>query len=584
MVPSWVYKKLAIGEMSIDEVEQLEKLASDLRKEANIASTLFGGAVGSGIGALAGGEENRGRGALAGGIAGGIGGNLIGRGAQKAVELADTMDGNFLRSLDIKDYDRVSPDKLREYFPTTNNTKARKILLGPEEGGLVGDPTLNRRYADFTKNYFTPGGAATDEDKALAMATLGQLGGGAGLATLGAAGAGRLARKKEEQEKTASASLIGRAGARAAVADKSNNLHKVLKSVPQEDRDDVLRALRSMRKEANYLNKAKGALGDYFSLLSGRKLKDVTESMKETIDSDTAALADDLEQVERTQKLHQRYANNIDRLRNRLDNLDSENLSQNDIEVMQDYVNDQLTMFEKATRGNQYMMGKANDRVVNTKNRLARAKEDIDRVRSAQTKARVGTGIAGGLGLGGLYMGLKNRQEQEKEAAQPLSIGQAGMLMGGAALAPVVGQLAGRGIDKLLEKSPAQRQQDLKRILEVHPDLGRPEDPRVQMAYASLTKLNPEYAEDPLIAGPLLKQIVESRMDPTNPMSASYVDPGIAKGLSEARKSIREGNPRNTFGDSFGSSLSSGVQAATLGGIVAPGLPKDTQSPGGFLY
>ena len=104
------------------------------------------------------------------------------------------------------------------------------------------------------------------------------------------------------------------------------------------------------------------------------------------------------------------------------------------------------------------------------------------------------------------------------------------------------------------------------------------------MAYQSLTKLNPQYAEDPLIAGPLLKQIVESRMDPTNPQSASYVDPGIAKGLTDARKAIREGNPRQTFGDAVGASMGQGVQAATLGGIMAPGLDPNQQAPGGFLY
>jgi len=163
------------------------------------------------------------------------------------------------------------------------------------------------------------------------------------------------------------------------------------------------------------------------------------------------------------------------------------------------------------------------------------------------------------------------------------TLGQMGILMGGAALAPVVGQLASAGINRLMQKSQAQIQQDLKRVLEVHPEIGRPEDPRVQMAYNSLVKLNPTYAEDPLIAGPLLKQIVESRMDPTNPMSNPIVDPGIAKNLSEARKTIRDGAARDTFGGAVGQSLAQGVQMATLGGLAPPGSPQGQPAPGGFF-
>ena len=182
----------------------------------------------------------------------------------------------------------------------------------------------------------------------------------------------------------------------------------------------------------------------------------------------------------------------------------------------------------------------------------------------------------------------KSKGATKTASAQRIgTLGQAGLLVGGAALAPVISGLVGKGIDKMMERSPAQRQRDLQRILEIHPDIGRPEDPRVQLAYQSLVRLNPTYAEDPLIAGPLLKQIVESRMDPTNPMSAPYVDPGMAKNLSEARKAIREGNPRNTMGDNVGASVFGGLQAATMGGLVEPVMDKDDPTkvvrPGGFL-
>lgn len=210
-----------------------------------------------------------------------------------------------------------------------------------------------------------------------------------------------------------SLSATGKAGARAVVVDPSNNLQKVMKEVPAEDRDDVLRALRQMKKEAS--DCAKG---------TARK-----------------------------------------------------------------------------------------------------------RIKKMKKQADFGTAAA---------------------------------IMGGAALAPVMGHMAMRGVNALSRKSQAEIQQDLRRILQIHPDIGRPTDRRVQMAYASLVRLNPEYAVDPLIAGPLLKQIVESRMDPTNPGSASMVDPAMAKHLSDARKSHLEASSRaGGLGDDMRMSMMGGTQAAS---------------------
>ena len=184
------------------------------------------------------------------------------------------------------------------------------------------------------------------------------------------------------------------------------------------------------------------------------------------------------------------------------------------------------------------------------------AKDRDDVLRALRQMKKQASGCASGHKKSSVKKRLKSMQ---KKAGNPYTPGQIGLLMGGAAMGPVLGHLAMRGIDRMTAKSPASAQRDLQRILEVHPDIGKPNDPRVQMAYASLLKLNPTYAEDPLIAGPLLKQIVESRMDPTNPMSAPYVDPNMAKNLSEARKSVREGDPRATLGDRFGSSISGAI-------------------------
>lgn len=157
---------------------------------------------------------------------------------------------------------------------------------------------------------------------------------------------------------------------------------------------------------------------------------------------------------------------------------------------------------------------------------------------------------------------VKKRLKGMKKKA---NFGSNAAMLAGAAMAPVVGHLAMRGIDAMGAKSQAQIQQDLKRILEVHPQIGKPQDPRVQMAYASLVRLNPSYAEDPLIAGPLLKQILESRMDPTNPNSAPYLDPGIAKQLTEANKQVNESGGGYSLGNAMRTSLTNAIPNAMSG-------------------
>jgi hypothetical protein len=132
----------------------------------------------------------------------------------------------------------------------------------------------------------------------------------------------------------------------------------------------------------------------------------------------------------------------------------------------------------------------------------------------------------------------KERLARRGNLTKKADIGTALAIMGGATAAPILGHLAMRGIDSLSRKSAAQIQQDLQRILQVHPDIGKINDPRVQMAYQTLLKLNPAYAEDPLIAGPLLKQIVENRLNPMNPSSGSYIDPGVALKLTEGAQRI----------------------------------------------
>lgn len=671
-VPGWVYKRYAMGEISEADLGELEKLAQDLSSQEKLA--YYGGFRGGRVTTRSSMGDasdqqlknrnieldiNKGFQTAGGGVAGAIGGGAVGR------RLGGT----------------------------------RGALLGAGIGAVGG------ALARFGGNRFQK----SMNDRTLA------------------------ARAKSQEKKAEAVSQMGRAGAEAAVADKSNNLHKVMKAVPDKDKDDVLRALRQMKKQAStadrlYTMQKVANIEQAMELMEAHGLsavEAVQQVYPEMPDEQVQEMARELEamhgnkeaEVTRedllagagaglgaygaqqllglgARKTRIPFAGMMAApvvggaagayLGSRLGNKGDESGAANRtvgatlgagaglgailpvgmaamggfrgaerslpylvpagaalgalgagvagrsyhtpkeasiLNKARRFVGDVSgSTARKATKASEGAASKAKraqskfkrskKRAYNSYEEYAdRKKEvndaikgrspyrhsasaemrdaykrhggDVGKMRSAgqamtaadkasgkarkaaeaavgaRKKARKQTavGLAGvGAGTLGVAAYKKSKGNQEKTAAD-FGLNQAAMLMGGAALAPVVSHMAMRGVNSLMAKSPARQQQDLKRILEVHPDIGRPEDPRVQMAYASLTKLNPSYAEDPLIAGPLLKQIVESRMNPADPSSASYVDPGIAKNLSEARKSIADGNPRNTLGDQMGQSM-----------------------------
>ena len=129
-----------------------------------------------------------------------------------------------------------------------------------------------------------------------------------------------------------------------------------------------------------------------------------------------------------------------------------------------------------------------------------------------------------------------------------------------ATAAPLIGYGAMKGIDALGNIGQARRDRKaLGNILSVHPDIGDPSDPRVNMAFNTLKTMNPEFAADPLLAGPLMKQIVESRMDPMNPSSGSYVDPGQAAKLMELRNNTKKVKSSPSLSGMVGQSMTQGI-------------------------
>jgi hypothetical protein len=129
-------------------------------------------------------------------------------------------------------------------------------------------------------------------------------------------------------------------------------------------------------------------------------------------------------------------------------------------------------------------------------------------------------------------------------------------------MAPALTALGAGAVNKTMSAmDKLTMRRDLRKILAVHPSLGEPEDPHVIMAYQTLRTLNPEYAKDPLIAGPLLQQMLQSRMIPGDPRSAPRMDPGVAGQLVTARaQKAKSGS--NELAKLTGASLATGAGKA----------------------
>jgi len=81
---------------------------------------------------------------------------------------------------------------------------------------------------------------------------------------------------------------------------------------------------------------------------------------------------------------------------------------------------------------------------------------------------------------------------------------------------------------------------DLRRVVQVNPQLGSPDDPNLRMAFKTLRSMNPEYSKDPLIAGTILDMVMTNRMDPDDPSSAPRFDPALLSSIQNRMKAPRD--------------------------------------------
>ena len=129
----------------------------------------------------------------------------------------------------------------------------------------------------------------------------------------------------------------------------------------------------------------------------------------------------------------------------------------------------------------------------------------------------------------------KTASELNKSAAtgfDPLSVRGAATL-GGLALAAPALTYAGAAVPKAIDSTMGALtfNRDLRRVVEVNPQLGDASDPNLRMAFKTLRSVNPDYSKDPLIAGTILDMVMTNRMDPDDPTSAPRFDPALLQSI-----------------------------------------------------
>ena len=114
--------------------------------------------------------------------------------------------------------------------------------------------------------------------------------------------------------------------------------------------------------------------------------------------------------------------------------------------------------------------------------------------------------------------------------------------LGGLAIAAPTLAYAGSQVPEMIESTMGALtfNRDLRRVVQVNPQLGSPDDPNLRMAFKTLRSTNPEYSKDPLIAGTILDMVMTNRMDPDDPSSAPRFDPALLSSIQNRMKTPRD--------------------------------------------
>jgi hypothetical protein len=131
----------------------------------------------------------------------------------------------------------------------------------------------------------------------------------------------------------------------------------------------------------------------------------------------------------------------------------------------------------------------------------------------------------------------KVASDLNKQAGINITPGNAAGLAGLAVAAPMLAY-AGSHVPQAIENGlqAITFNRDLRRVVQVNPQLGSTDDPNLRMAFKTLRTTNPEYAADPLIAGTILDMVMTNRMNPDDPSSAPRFDPALLQSLQSKKK------------------------------------------------
>jgi hypothetical protein len=135
----------------------------------------------------------------------------------------------------------------------------------------------------------------------------------------------------------------------------------------------------------------------------------------------------------------------------------------------------------------------------------------------------------------------KLASDLNKQAGISITPGTAAGLAGLTVAAPMLAY-AGAQIPQTIEGGlqAITFNRDLRRVVQVNPQLGNPSDPNLRMAFKTLRTTNPEYAADPLIAGTILDMVMTNRMNPDDPTSAPRFDPALLQSIQGRKTTARD--------------------------------------------
>jgi hypothetical protein len=152
--------------------------------------------------------------------------------------------------------------------------------------------------------------------------------------------------------------------------------------------------------------------------------------------------------------------------------------------------------------------------------------------------------------------------EQNKEAAGGPALNAAATMLGTLGAGALAHGMV-RGGKALADDLSFGR--DLDAIIRVYPDLRDYPRGQLELLFASLRRVNPNYAKDPVIAGSYLTRMMEARSSFDNPRAMPAIDLDIFKNIAQAGQFVSQQKNDGRMGDVFHNATDRGMEALLAG-------------------